>query len=50
MQRKGRYVDAEQFNQLTEDPNTIVVDMRNHYEYEVVNFEEAIEVPSDTFR
>ena len=28
----------------------MVVDMRNHYEYEVGHFEKAIEVPSDTFR
>jgi UPF0176 protein len=50
MRNKGRYVDAVTFNQLTDDPNTIVVDMRNHYEYEVGHFERAIEVPSDTFR
>ncbi|HUC80676.1 MAG TPA: rhodanese-related sulfurtransferase, partial [Flavisolibacter sp.] len=50
MQNRGKYVDAERFNQLTDDPNTIVVDMRNHYEYEVGHFERAIEVPSDTFR
>jgi UPF0176 protein len=50
MRNKGKYVNAEQFNQLTNDPNTIVVDMRNHYEYEVGHFENAIEVPSDTFR
>lgn len=50
MSRKGRYVDAEQFNKLTDDPNTVVVDMRNHYEYEVGHFVNAIEVPSDTFR
>lgn len=50
MERKGRYVDARTFNTLTEDPDTIVVDMRNHYEYEVGHFEGAIEVPSDTFR
>ncbi|MBE7173276.1 MAG: rhodanese-related sulfurtransferase [Williamsia sp.] len=50
MGKKGQYVNAEQFNQLTEDPNTIVVDMRNHYEYEVGHFEGAREVPSDTFR
>jgi UPF0176 protein len=35
---------------LTADPETIVVDMRNHYEYEVGHFENAIEVPSETFR
>jgi UPF0176 protein len=50
MARKGQYVDAVAFNRLTEDPGTIVVDMRNHYEYEVGHFENAIEVPSDTFR
>jgi UPF0176 protein len=50
MRNKGKYVTAEQFNELTEDPDTIVVDMRNHYEYEVGHFEKAIEVPSDTFR
>jgi UPF0176 protein len=50
MSKKGRYVDAEAFNRLSEDPNTIVVDMRNHYEYEVGHFGNAVEIPSDTFR
>ncbi|MFN8248651.1 MAG: rhodanese-related sulfurtransferase [Ferruginibacter sp.] len=50
MQNKGRYVNAAEFNELTNDANTIVVDMRNHYEYEVGHFENAIEIPSDTFR
>lgn len=47
---KGHYVDAKGFNELTDDPETIVVDMRNHYEYEVGHFERAIKVPSNTFR
>lgn len=50
MANKGKYVNAEEFNTLTNDPDTIVIDMRNHYEYEVGHFENAIEVPSDTFR
>lgn len=50
MRNKGRYVNAAEFNKLTEDPETIVIDMRNYYEYEVGHFERAIEVPSDTFR
>ncbi|HUQ66929.1 MAG TPA: rhodanese-related sulfurtransferase [Flavitalea sp.] len=50
MNNKGRYVNPEQFNHLTDDPGTVVVDMRNHYEYEVGHFKNAIEVPSDTFR
>lgn len=50
MANKGKYVNAEQFNQLTSDPETVIIDMRNHYEYEVGHFENAIEIPSDTFR
>ncbi|MEJ7768161.1 MAG: rhodanese-related sulfurtransferase [Chitinophagaceae bacterium] len=50
MQNKGKYVDAETFNALSDDPETIIVDMRNHYEYEIGHFDKAIEVPSDTFR
>lgn len=50
MERKGRYVNAQQMNELLMDPGTIVIDMRNHYEYEVGHFENALEIPSDTFR
>jgi UPF0176 protein len=50
MQNRGRYVNAEEFNKLTEDPDVVVIDMRNHYEYEVGHFSNAIEIPSDTFR
>jgi UPF0176 protein len=50
MQNRGRYVAAEEFNKLTDDPDTIVVDMRNHYEFEVGHFDNAIEIASDTFR
>ena len=50
MQNKGKYLTADAYNQLSENPDTIIVDMRNHYEYEVGHFKNAIEVPSDTFR
>ena len=50
MRNKGRYVSAEQMNELMKDDKTIVIDMRNHYEYEVGHFENALPVPSDTFR
>ncbi|HEX5024056.1 MAG TPA: rhodanese-related sulfurtransferase [Agriterribacter sp.] len=50
MSRKGQYVNAEKLNRLAADPETIIIDMRNHYEYEVGHFENAIEIPSDTFR
>ncbi len=50
MAKKGNYVNAGQMNSLMEDPDTVVIDMRNHYEYEVGHFENALEIPSDTFR
>jgi UPF0176 protein len=50
MENKGKYVNAAQMNKLLKDDNTIVIDMRNHYEYEVGHFEKALEIPSDTFR
>ncbi len=50
MQNKGSYVNAAQMNELLQQDDTIVIDMRNHYEYEVGHFEKAIEIPSDTFR
>ncbi len=50
MRNKGKYVNASEFNLLTEKPDTIVVDMRNHYEFEVGHFQHAMEIPSDTFR
>jgi UPF0176 protein len=50
MENRGKYVAAADFNKLAEDPETIVIDMRNHYEYEVGHFDNAVEIPSDTFR
>jgi len=46
----GKYLKAPQVNALIGDPNAVFVDMRNYYEYEVGHFENAIEVPSDTFK
>jgi UPF0176 protein len=50
MENKGNYVNAVHMNELLNSPETIVIDMRNHYEYEVGHFVNAIEIPSDTFR
>lgn len=50
MANKGKYLKAAEANEILSQPETIVVDMRNHYEYEVGHFENAIEIPSDTFR
>ncbi|NNC33956.1 MAG: rhodanese-related sulfurtransferase [Croceitalea sp.] len=48
--KKGVHVDAKKFNELIEDPQSIVVDMRNHYESEIGHFERAITPDVDTFR
>src|SRR5688572_847839 len=46
----GRHLDAAQFNSLTDKDDTIIVDMRNHYESEVGHFRNAICPDADTFR
>ena len=47
---KGIHVGAEIFNELIEDPDTLLVDMRNHYESEIGHFKNAITPDVDTFR
>ncbi|HEX8563875.1 MAG TPA: rhodanese-related sulfurtransferase [Flavobacterium sp.] len=46
----GIHLKAKEFNELLEDPDTIVVDMRNHYESEIGHFTKAIKPDVDTFR
>ena len=46
----GKHVDANEFNQLLDDEETITIDMRNHYESEIGHFKGA-ELPDvDSFR
>lgn len=47
---RGKHLSAEEFNELTADPETILIDMRNHYESEVGHFKGAITPDVDTFR
>lgn len=47
---KGIHLNAAEFNKLTDDPNTILIDFRNHYESEVGHFKNAITPDVDTFR
>ncbi|MBP6587531.1 MAG: rhodanese-related sulfurtransferase [Flavobacterium sp.] len=47
---KGIHLKAKEFNEILEDPNTIVVDFRNHYESEVGHFKGAITPDVETFR
>ena len=46
----GIHVNAREFNALADDKNTVIVDMRNHYESEVGHFKNAICPNVDTFR
>lgn len=46
----GVHLDAEGFNTLTANEDTILIDMRNHYESEVGHFKGAITPDVDTFR
>ena len=47
---KGIHVNAKEFNELTNEPDTILIDMRNHYETEVGYFDGAIRPEAATFR
>ena len=47
---KGVHVDAQKFNELIDDENTVLVDMRNHYESEIGHFKNAVTPDVDTFR
>ncbi|TPG32372.1 rhodanese-related sulfurtransferase [Flavobacterium pectinovorum] len=46
----GVHLKAKEFNEILDDPNTIVVDFRNHYESEVGHFKGAITPDVETFR
>ena len=47
---KGIHLKAQEFNDLLANPDTIVVDFRNHYESEVGHFEGAITPDVENFR
>ena len=48
--KPGKHLDAASFNKLADRPDSIIVDMRNHYESEVGHFRNAICPDVDTFR
>ncbi len=48
--RVGRYVMSEDWNALISDPETITIDTRNDYEYEVGTFKGAINPETKAFR
>ena len=48
--QKGGLVNAEDFNALMADPDTLCLDMRNHYESEIGHFEGAILPEAESFK
>ena len=46
----GTYVDPEHWNALVDDPDTLVIDTRNHYETAIGSFDGAIDPSTDSFR
>lgn len=46
----GRHVAPRDWNRLLDDPATLVIDARNHYEVEVGTFPRAVDPGTDSFR
>ena len=46
----GKHLNAIDFNKITSNKDTLIVDMRNHYESEIGKFKNAITPNVDTFR
>ena len=47
---RSSHVGPQEWNKLIADPETLVVDTRNHYEVEVGTFPNAIDPATDSFR
>lgn len=48
--RNGTYVDAQTWNELLDDPDTLVIDTRNDYEVAIGRFDNAISPETQYFR
>jgi UPF0176 protein len=46
----GTYVSGEKWNELISNPDVVVIDTRNSYEFEVGTFPRAIDPETDSFR
>ena len=47
---RGTYLEAEEWNRVIADPETLVIDTRNDYEYEVGTFQGAVNPNTKAFR
>lgn len=50
LQSVGTYVQAQDWNALIDDKNTILIDTRNDYEYAIGTFKGALDPNTKTFR
>jgi UPF0176 protein len=50
LSKVGKHLSALEFHELAGKPETVVIDMRNHYECEIGRFENAICPDADTFK
>lgn len=48
--KTGKHVDPETWNDIISDPEVLVIDTRNEYEYQVGSFENAVSPQTDHFR
>ena len=49
-EKTGTYVSGDKWNELIADPDVVVIDTRNSYEFEVGTFPRAIDPKTDNFR
>jgi UPF0176 protein len=50
LSKVGKHLSALEFHDLAGKPETVVIDMRNHYESEIGRFENAVCLDVDTFK
>jgi len=46
----GKHIDPETWNEIISDPDVLVIDTRNEYEYQVGTFQNAVSPQTDNFR
>jgi len=50
LSKVGKHLSALEFHELASEPETVVIDMRNHYESEIGRFQNAVCPDADTFK
>lgn len=48
--KRGTFLTPQEFNQALSKENSVVIDLRNHYESEVGHFENAVCLENETYR